>query len=96
MVSEDIFVQNLKCGGCAHTLSQGLLKIEGVQKVDVDVENGMVRIERKEDISKQLVLDTLLKMGYPAQDQANGLFTQAKSYVSCMIGKVGATQVNNE
>jgi len=42
-----IKIENLKCGGCAATIKKGLLSIENVDEVVVDVENDTVSISSK-------------------------------------------------
>ena len=32
-------IQNLKCGGCAHTIISKLNELEGIQNVSVDTES---------------------------------------------------------
>ena len=84
-----IEVDNLKCGGCANTISKGILSIEGVTNVSVDNENESVTYEGSLS-TKDLVLTKLSSMGYPQKGSLSGLnagLASAKSYVSCAIGK---------
>ena len=85
-----IEVENIKCGGCANTISRQLQKIEGVEKVDVDIENGRVTIDAQTGIRAQLVA-ALLAAGYPEKGSAEGIKAaraKAKSFVSCAIGRM--------
>ncbi len=80
-------ILNLKCGGCANSITNGLTEIEGVDSVKVDVEKSSILVELSDDVT-DIVLSKLDKMGYPTDPDANGFLKQAKSYVSCMVGRV--------
>ena len=86
-----IEVENIRCGGCANTITQSLQKLEGVSSVSVDIENGRVTVTAATDDRERLVAN-LLKNGYPEKGSAEGLQAakaKAKSFVSCAIGKLG-------
>ncbi len=80
-------VENIKCGGCANGIKQRLQKIDSTATIDVDVAQGTVKIMSELPISKDIYSDILKQMGYPEAGEGN-LVTTAKSYVSCMIGKM--------
>ena len=82
-----IIIDNLKCGGCANTITKGVSKIEGVSDVNVDVKSSTVSFETNDESIIEKVLKKLDSMGYPKQGTSTG-FQKAKSYVSCAIGKV--------
>lgn len=84
-------VLNVKCGGCANTLKKSLLEKFGEVAVDLEVEPRVITLEI--DDSKVVELRQALKgLGYPMSDEDLGKFdafsTNAKSYVSCAIGKI--------
>ncbi len=86
----EITVENIKCGGCANSISSKLAALEGVQSVDVDIENGIVRTEA-DDGMRDALTASLLKMGYPESGTAEGIAAakaKAKSFVSCAVGRV--------
>lgn len=83
-----IVVENLKCGGCANTISNALSKIEGVEKVDIDVPTSTLDITVKESVSKEAITEKLAKLGYPEMGTGNSISQKAKSYVSCAIGRI--------
>ena len=86
-----IEVENIRCGGCANTITHSLQKLDGVSSVSVDIENGRVSVTAATDGREQLVA-ALLKNGYPEKGSAEGLqaaIAKAKSFVSCAIGKLG-------
>lgn len=87
-MSYKIEVQNLKCGGCANTIKNGLSKLTQVSSVEVDHENGFVTVELNSEEELHFVTDKLIKLGYPPVGEENHLFTKAKSFASCAIGKV--------
>jgi copper chaperone len=85
----EINVENIRCGGCASTISSKLKALEGVQSIDVDIANGIVRTEASEGMLASII-SSLLDMGYPEVDTAEGIAAakaKAKSFVSCAVGK---------
>jgi copper chaperone len=86
-----IEVENIKCGGCANSITHSLQKLDGVSSVSVDIELGRVSIIAATGDREQLVV-ALLKSGYPEKGSTEGLQAakaKAKSFVSCAIGKLG-------
>jgi|TARA_B110000240_G_C13147198_1_gene303653 copper chaperone len=84
-----IKIENLKCGGCAATIKKGLLSIENVSDVLVDVENDTVSIT-SENVLIDLIKEKLSKLGYPEVGDKNTLIHKAKSFVSCAVGRIDA------
>ena len=87
-----ISVENIKCGGCANTISSKLSQLENVESCDVDVESGVVSINGDES-HKAEAAALLLKLGYPESGTAEGLKAakaKAKSFVSCAVGKMSS------
>ena len=37
-----ILVQNLKCGGCAHTISTKLSEIKNISNLNIDIDEGKI------------------------------------------------------
>lgn len=87
MKTEIIKVANLKCSGCANTISKELNELDGVVRTLVDVEDNSVTVVH-EDINRQIIIDRLHELGYPEATEKNGLLLQLKSYGSCMIGRI--------
>lgn len=86
-----IEVENIRCGGCANTISKKLTAIEGVDAVDVAIKDQTVTIDSIDDSVLDEVVAALYKMGYPERGSVEGvdaLKEKAKSVVSCAIGKV--------
>ena len=87
-----IEVENIKCGGCANTITGKLSKLDDVSNVLVDVEHGRITLEAPEHSRAQLVA-VLLAAGYPEQGSIEGIRAakaKAKSFVSCAIGRMGS------
>ncbi len=86
----EIQVENIKCGGCASTITKNLEADERISKIEIDIEQGLVSIESSEDAREDFT-QALLKMGYPESGTAEGIEAakaKAKSFVSCAIGRV--------
>lgn len=82
----EIKVENIKCHGCANSIKNGLLKVKGVEDVDVRIDQGIIDVNGK-DMDRNEIVSRLHSMGYPEPGQGSGL-TTATSFVSCMIGRV--------
>jgi copper chaperone len=88
----EIAVENIKCGGCASTITRRLNELDAVSDCQVDVEAGVVSITGDES-SKTEVTQLLLNLGYPESGTAEGLKAakaKAKSFVSCAVGKMSS------
>ena len=85
-----IEIQNLKCGGCATTISNKLNALKDVGNVSIDVENSTVSFDHTNTIVFEAVKKTLAKLGYPLMDEKNSFDQKTKSYISCAIGKIGS------
>ena len=80
-----IEVVNIKCGGCAKSIEDALTK-KGMANVKVDPTCQMVEFEGDERVAEE----TLAKMGYPkaGSKEAESLIKKAKSFASCMVGRL--------
>jgi copper chaperone CopZ len=86
----EIVVENIKCGGCAGTITKKLNAEFNTDSVKIDIEQGMVSIDA-EDSKRDEVIKVLLGLGYPETVSVQGLSSvkaKAKSFVSCAIGKI--------
>ncbi|MGZ3861923.1 MAG: heavy-metal-associated domain-containing protein [Bacteroidia bacterium] len=88
MKTEKILVANLKCSGCANTITKKISEIKGVAKVDVDPEEDSVTVTYDEGTPKTEITSKLHSLGYPEATEENGLLLQLKSYASCMVGRI--------
>ena len=85
-----VSVENIKCGGCANTIKTKLEKLDSVETVAVEVEQGMVNIDG-DTAQRDSVITLLLKLGYPETGTTEGIAAakaKAKSFVSCAVGRM--------
>lgn len=80
-------IENLKCGGCAATIKKGILAIDGVENVDVNLEESSVSITSTKNNLKEVKIK-LSKLGYPEIGDKNTVLHKAKSFISCAVGKI--------
>ena len=83
-----IFIQNLKCNGCASTITKKLSHLENITDIKVAIEESSVAFNYKDNLDLEVVIETLKENGYPVEGDENTLGTKAKSFVSCAIGKM--------
>lgn len=83
-------VLNVKCGGCANTLTTSLKEDFGEVSVDLEVFPRKITLDI-EDEKIDALKTKLRNLGYPlTSDELSGFekaTTTAKSFVSCAIGK---------
>ncbi|RAJ16400.1 heavy-metal-associated domain-containing protein [Olleya aquimaris] len=82
-----IIIQNLKCGGCAHTITTKLSEIKNITNINVDEEDSKVSFSYINETDAFTVKDALKSLGYPSIDDTNSLTSKAKSFASCAKGK---------
>ncbi|MEQ6123700.1 heavy-metal-associated domain-containing protein [Pseudotenacibaculum sp. MALMAid0570] len=82
-----IHIENLKCGGCAATIRKGILSIDSVDNVEVDVETSEVKVSHTKDVVTH-IKEKLSKLGYPEAGDKNTVLHKAKSFVSCAVGRL--------
>jgi copper chaperone CopZ len=83
-----IIVQNLKCGGCANTITSKLSQLKNINDLLVDTETSSVSFQTESINDLIIVKEKLKTLGYPSVDDDNGVLTKAKSYLSCATGKI--------
>lgn len=89
-MTTQILVQNLKCGGCASTITKQLSMLDDVNNIHVDPETSMVTFENEMENTLSIVEHKLKQLGYPAVGNNNSYFSKAKSYFSCATGKINS------
>jgi copper chaperone len=85
-----IQVENIRCGGCANSITKKLQEDERITAVTVNVEEQTVTIESTEEV-RDSAIHTLFGLGYPERGTVEGLAAfkeKAKSVVSCAIGRI--------
>ncbi|MDV7186936.1 heavy metal-associated domain-containing protein [Lutibacter sp. TH_r2] len=91
-MKNNIEIVNLKCGGCANSIKKGLLNIEGVSEVSVELETSKVTVEVANEEILSEVKKKLSSMGYPEIGDANTVIHKAKSFVSCATGRMSTEE----
>lgn len=66
-------IQNLKCGGCAHTIITKLSTIENIYDTIVDVESSTVHFYYNEEKALIEVKNKLSSIGYPVKGDSNSI-----------------------
>jgi copper chaperone len=64
MATERFVVANVKCQGCVSTIREGLLSLDGVATVEVDIATREVTVEGQA-LSRRNLSETLRALGYP-------------------------------
>jgi copper chaperone len=88
MIKETIVVANLKCNGCANTVTNELGSLDGVNQVHVNLEEDSIEIDYLNETDRATIIQRLHKLGYPEATEENGLLMQLKSFKSCMTGRL--------
>lgn len=74
-----ISVQNLKCGGCANTITSKLSTIENISNLQVDVEENKVSFNYVNEADVLQMKEKLKNLGYPPTEDVNSLTSKGKS-----------------
>jgi len=86
METQEIWVENIKCNGCLTSIKLAIMKLAGVKSVEINLEEEKITVVGK-GVKKEAIIKKLTSLGYPEKGQ-NTIFNQAKSYVSCAVGKM--------
>jgi len=87
-----IEILNLKCGGCANSIKKGILTIDGIDEVSVDLETSKVTVNTDDEQVVLKVKEKLSSMGYPEVGDSNTVLHKAKSFVSCATGRMASEE----
>lgn len=86
-----LIVENIKCDGCARTISKALTEI-GYKNITVHPEESLVELDSPQKSNAIAeAINKLRELGYPLIETEDGLAAvalKAKSYLSCAIGKM--------
>ncbi|PHS38709.1 MAG: heavy metal transporter [Sulfurovum sp.] len=84
-------VLNVKCRGCANTLTTKLADEFGEVEVNLEVDPRQITLDI-EEFKVPALRKALIRLGYPMSDEdlskLEGFTTTAKSFVSCAVGKM--------
>ncbi|GAK93757.1 hypothetical protein JCM19298_1094 [Nonlabens ulvanivorans] len=83
-----IIVQNLKCGGCANTITSKITALDNITDVTIDTGTSTVSFNALSASDALVAKEKLKSIGYPSIEEDNNTFTKAKSIVSCATGKL--------
>lgn len=61
-------VPNISCKHCTHTITMELSDVEGVTKVDADVQTQLVKVDFEPPATEQALKNTLAAINYPAAE----------------------------
>jgi copper chaperone len=64
MQTEIFIVKNVKCGGCASAIENGLKSLPGIESVEVAIDGGKVTVTGN-DLSRGQIAAKLQELGYP-------------------------------
>jgi copper chaperone CopZ len=90
IMTENIIVANLKCGGCASSIKNKLKELHGIDSINIDLDSNNITIIHQGIVNRDIITAQLKAIGYPEATEENGLLLQLKSYASCMIGKLSS------
>lgn len=83
-----LIIQNLKCVGCANTITTQLSKLEGLSEVAVNNDTDEVSFLATSEMVVEVAKNKLSSLGYPIVGTANSLPQKANSLVSCAVGRM--------
>ncbi|WP_298239120.1 heavy-metal-associated domain-containing protein [uncultured Algibacter sp.] len=81
-------IQNLKCSGCANTITKKVSSLEGITELKVYTDTNTLSFQYENEATADKVKELLSIIGYPVVGEKNALTTKAKSFVSCAIGRI--------
>ncbi len=81
-----ITVENIKCSGCANTITKKLTDECAATNISIDIETGTISLD-VENTDATKVAQVLKKIGYPEVGD-NSLASKAKSFASCAVGRM--------
>ncbi len=88
MNSKVFQIDNLRCRGCANTITRKLMSEEGVIEVDINFSDSSVNVSYDEGkIKDRHIVRIMSGLGYPPLDEGN-IGHKAKSVLSCAIGRI--------
>jgi len=68
------------------SIKSAIMKFTGVKSVEINLDEEKITVVGK-GVKKEAIIKKLTSLGYPEKGQ-NTIFNQAKSYVSCAVGKM--------
>jgi copper chaperone len=62
-----VIAPDIVCGGCATAIKNALGNVEGVSEVDVNIETKAVTVEHDARLTREKIVETLDRAGFPAE-----------------------------
>ena len=69
MMKKEVFIEGMKCEGCANTVQDRFSAIEGVESVEIDLANKSVLIESQSEVPEDTLVVALADTKYSLVDQ---------------------------
>ncbi len=70
MKTERFIVYNMKCNGCVNIVKNGLIELEGISEVYVDLTKSEVTVNYSSDkLSREIIEKHLGTLGYPVNKE---------------------------
>lgn len=64
MMKQEVFLEGVKCAGCANKVQERFLAIEGVDSVDIELDNKKALIESQREIDNETLNAALAETKY--------------------------------
>ena len=61
-----VMAPDITCDGCASAIKKALGNVKGVANVDVNVESKAVTVEHAPEVSREKIVETLDRAGFPS------------------------------
>jgi|TARA_B110000438_G_C15643334_1_gene576338 copper chaperone len=74
-------IENLKCGGCVKTATEGVAALDEISNVIVSLENNSITFKSTDEGSINKVEEKLKEIGYPKKEEVS-LLDKAKAYLN--------------
>jgi copper chaperone CopZ len=74
-------IENLKCGGCVKTATEGVAALDEISDVIVSLENNSITFKSTDEGSINKVEEKLKEIGYPKKEEVS-LLDKAKAYLN--------------
>ncbi len=67
MTSATYTVQNISCNHCIHTIKTELGELDGVLKVDADLDTKVINVEFQAPTEENRIIELLKEINYPPE-----------------------------
>ncbi len=74
-------IENLKCGSCVKTATEGAAALDGIYNIIVSLEKNSITFESSDEGSINRVEEKLKEIGYPKKEEVS-LLDKAKAFLN--------------